>query len=302
MTVQNNIQHSLAHLIENLSQQTLPNAALYVIGTPIGNATDISLRALYVLSIADAIACEDTRTTKSLLKLYGISKPVIAAHQHNERQAANHLIQRLQKGNRIALVSDAGTPGISDPGSRIVEAVRAAGFRVIPIPGTSAVATALSASGLVSDQFYFVGFLPNKASQRKTIMEGLRHIRATLVFYEAPHRIIETIDALQHLFEPDRQIIIARELTKLFEEIHQCPLTEALAWIKENANRTRGEFVLLLEGATKENEALDAETKRILSILLSECSTSQAASLAARITGIKKNTLYQNALIIKNGK
>lgn len=286
--------------MQEVSQQVCPSATLYVVATPIGNVGDITLRALNILSLVDAIACEDTRNTAHLLTRYGLSKELIAAHEHNEREVAEKLIMRLQGGQRIALVSDAGTPAVSDPGARIVDAVRSAGLRVVPLPGASASVTALSASGLVNDRFFFAGFLPAKKMQRETALLGLATIQATLVFYEAPHRIEETLDALAAAFEPDRQIVIARELTKLFEEIHRCTLAQAPAWLAENANRQKGEFVLLVEGASPPSEEHDAETDRILGILLAECSVKQAASLAAQITGKKKNALYDRALQMKS--
>jgi 16S rRNA (cytidine1402-2'-O)-methyltransferase len=287
-------------VMHDVSHQTYPMSALYVLATPIGNAGDITLRALQVLSIVDAVACEDTRNTSHLLTRYGVSKPLIAAHRHNEREIAEKLISRLQAGERIALVSDAGTPAVSDPGARIVDAVMAAGLRVIPVPGPSAVIAALSASGLVADQFHFVGFLPAKAKQRETMLGSLRGLTGSLVFYEAPHRITETIDALSQAFEPTRQVVFARELTKLFEEIHRCPLGEAAGWVRSDRNREKGEFVIVLEGAPA-TDADGAETERILAILLSECSIKQAAALAAQITGQKKNALYARALQIKGG-
>ena len=286
-------------LLQEVSQQIYPVSTLYVVATPIGNIADISLRALHLLAIADAVACEDTRNTGHLLTRYGLSKNLIAAHQHNEREAADKLIARLQAGERIALVSDAGTPAISDPGARIVDAVRNAGLRVIPLPGASAAVSALSASGLINDQFYFAGFLPAKAKQRDTVLAGLRGITATLVFYEAPHRITESVEALAAAFEPTRQIVFARELTKLFEEIHRCPLTEAAAWLSADAHRQKGEFVVLLEGAAANTDADEVEAERILAILLAECSVKQAAALAAQITGQKKNALYERALKMK---
>jgi 16S rRNA (cytidine1402-2'-O)-methyltransferase len=286
-------------VIGEAAQQSYPTATLYIVATPIGNVTDITLRALHLLAIADVVACEDTRKTGALLTRFGLSKPMLAAHQHNEREVAEKLISRLLAGERVALVSDAGTPGVSDPGARIVDAVRAAGLRVLPLPGASAAVTALSASGLVNDQFYFVGFLPAKAKQRETALAALATVSATLVFYEAPHRIVESVEALALAFEPTRQIVFARELTKLFEEIHRCPLGEAAAWIKADANRERGEFVVLVEGASVATDAADAEAERILQILLSECSVKQAANLAAQITGRKKNALYDRALEIK---
>jgi 16S rRNA (cytidine1402-2'-O)-methyltransferase len=286
-------------VIGEAAQQSYPTATLYIVATPIGNVTDITLRALHLLAIADVVACEDTRKTGALLGRFGLSKPMLAAHQHNEREVAEKLISRLLAGERVALVSDAGTPGVSDPGARIVDAVRTAGLRVLPLPGASAAVTALSASGLVNDRFYFVGFLPAKAKQRESALAELATVPATLVFYEAPHRIVESVEALALAFAPTRQIVFARELTKLFEEIHRCPLGEAVAWIKGDANRERGEFVVLVEGASVATDAADAEAERILQILLGECSVKQAASLAAQITGRKKNALYDRALEIK---
>jgi 16S rRNA (cytidine1402-2'-O)-methyltransferase len=286
-------------LLHEVSRQSYPQSALYVLATPIGNACDISLRALHALSIADAVACEDTRNTAHLLTRYGLSKPLIAAHQHNEREAAGKLIERLRAGERIALVSDAGTPAISDPGARIVDAVLAAGLRVIPLPGASAAIAALSAAGLVQDQFHFAGFLPAKAGQRDAVLAGLRKIAATLVFYEAPHRIVDTAHALAAAFEPERRIVFARELTKMFEEIHRCPLKDGAAWLMADPNRQKGEFVILVEGAPAASDADAAETERILAILLAECPVKQAAALAAQITGKKKNALYERALELR---
>lgn len=285
--------------MNEVSRQIYPLSALYVLATPIGNVGDITLRALHVLSIVDAVACEDTRNTGHLLARYGLSKNLIAAHQHNEREVADKLIARLRAGERIALVCDAGTPAISDPGARIIDAVRAAGLRVMPLPGASAAVTALSAGGLVHDRFYFVGFLPAKAGQRDTALSSLRAMAATLIFYEAPHRIVETVNALAGIFEPKRGIVFARELTKLFEEIHRCDLSEAAAWLAADTNRQKGEFVILVEGASAATDADTAEAERILAILLTECSVKQAATLAAQITGRKKNALYERALQMK---
>lgn len=286
-------------LFDEVAQQTYPASTLYVAATPIGNIGDITLRALQALSIADAIACEDTRNTAQLLARYGLSKPLIAAHQHNEREVAERLIVRLQAGERIVLVSDAGTPAVSDPGARIVDVVRASGLRVIPLPGASAAVGALSASGLINDRFYFAGFLPARAKQRDAALVELRDVAATVVLYEAPHRIVDTVQALSQIFEASRQIVFARELTKLFEEIHRCPMSEAAAWLAADAHRQKGEFVLLLEGAPAAEKRDSAETDRILAILLAECSVKQAAALAAQITGQKKNALYERALQLK---
>lgn len=286
-------------LMDEISRQIYPGAALYVVATPIGNIGDMSLRALKVLALADAIACEDTRNTAQLLARFGLSKPLIAAHEHNEREVAQKLIARLRNGARIALVSDAGTPAVSDPGARIVDAVRAADLRVIPVPGASAGIAALSASGLVDDRFYFAGFLPAKTKQREAVLASLRHVEATLVLYEAPHRIAETLDALKTVLQPERQVVLARELTKLFEEIHRCRLADAPAWLAADANRQKGEYVVLVEGAPEQDDADAAEAERILKILLAECPMKQAATLAAHITGLKKNALYERALQLK---
>jgi 16S rRNA (cytidine1402-2'-O)-methyltransferase len=257
---------------------------------------DISLRALKTLSLCNVIACEDTRMTGQLLARLNIDKPLLSAHQHNEREVAEKIILRLQEGERIALVSDAGTPAISDPGARIVDAVIGAGLRVIPIAGASAAVAALSASGLIADQFHFVGFLPARDKQREAILDSLKSSAATLVFYEAPHRIAETIAAMVRVFEPNRQIVIARELSKVFEQIHRCPLSEATPWLSSDPNHQRGEFVVLIEAATaKDGDDLD-DAIRVLDILLEECSVSQAAALTSRITGVKKNQLYEIAL------
>ena len=300
MTESDQSLSALAPLMHDVLRQTYPAATLYVVATPIGNAADISLRALHILATVDVIACEDTRNTAHLLSRYGLSKPLIAAHQHNEREIAEKLIARLQAGERIALVSDAGTPAVSDPGARIVDAVRHAGLRVVPLPGASAVVTALSAAGLTDDAFHFIGFLPSKAGQRDTVLASLKRIRATLVFYEAPHRIVETVTALAAAFEPSRQIVLARELTKLFEETHRCALSDAAAWIAADANRQKGEFVILLEGAPDSLDAEAHEAERVLRILLQECPVKQAAALAAQITGSKKNALYERALQLKS--
>jgi 16S rRNA (cytidine1402-2'-O)-methyltransferase len=296
------IQIAQLPVMGEAAQQSYPTATLYVVATPIGNVTDITLRALHVLMLADVVACEDTRKTGALLTRFGLTKHMVAAHQHNEREAAEKLIARLRAGERVALVSDAGTPAVSDPGARIVDAVRDAGLHVVPVPGPSAAIAALSASGLVNDRFHFVGFLPAKAKQRETELSALKSMTATLVIYEAPHRIVDCVEALGAVLEPTRQVVFARELSKLFEEIHRCQLKEALAWVKADQHRERGEFVVLVEGAAPESDAGDAEAERILNILLAECSVKQAASLAAQITGRKKNALYERALQIKGGE
>lgn len=290
----------LQPLMDAMSRQQIPEATLYVIGTPIGNICDISLRALAVLDAADVVACEDTRNTRALLGAYGLTKTLVAAHQHNEREAAEQLIARLQKGERVALVSDAGTPGVSDPGARIVDSVREAGCHVVPVPGPSAVVTALSASGFPDEGFRFVGFLPTKSSQRLEVLNALKDLPATLVFYEAPHRIKAMLDALTSVFGPVRRVMIARELTKLFEETWRGTLAEAGDWLAGDSNRMRGEFVVLVEGVgVGESSGNDEEVKRILDILLASLPVSSAVAAAVRITGQKKNHLYNLALQMK---
>jgi len=299
MTEQQTIDIARLPVMGEAAQQSYPTATLYVVATPIGNVTDITLRALHLLALADVVACEDTRKTGALLQRFGLSKSTLAAHQHNEREVADKIVERLRAGQRVALVSDAGTPAVSDPGARIVDAVRAAGLNVVPLPGPSAAIAALSASGLVNDRFHFIGFLPAKSKQRETELARLARDTSTLVLYEAPHRIVDCVEALAAAFEPTRQVVFGRELSKLFEEIHRCALGEALAWVKADQHRERGEFVVLVEGATAAPDEQDAEAERVLQILLSECSVKQAANLAAQITGRKKNALYERALQIR---
>jgi 16S rRNA (cytidine1402-2'-O)-methyltransferase len=272
-------------------------ATLSIVATPIGNLGDITLRALETLKAADVIACEDTRHARHLLDHHGIRGQLLALHEHNEREAAAKLIGLLADGKNIALISDAGTPAVSDPGARAVAAVRQAGFRVIPLPGPNAAVAALSAAGLDEPHFHFAGFLPAKVGARRTAIEALKGIPATLVLYEAPHRIAETIADLAALLEPEREIVVARELTKLFEQIERLPLADAPAWLAADENRQRGEFVLLVS-APPAREGIDADSERILKLLLAELPVKQAAKLAAAITGQPKNALYERALKI----
>ena len=261
---------------------------------------DISLRALDVLTSADAVAAEDTRNTAHLLTHYGIAaQRLMALHQHNERGAAEKVIALLAQGQSVALVSDAGTPAVSDPGALLVEAVRAAGHRVIPIPGANAALAALSAAGLPAPHFLFYGFLPNKSAARCRELQALADHPYTLVFYEAPHRILECVADLQNVFGDERQIVFAREITKLFESIHKCNLAEAMDWLNADPNNQRGEFVLLVSGAAEKPEGLDAEAERVLTLLLKDLPLKQAVQLAVQITGLGKNELYQRALEIK---
>jgi 16S rRNA (cytidine1402-2'-O)-methyltransferase len=274
--------------------------ALYVVATPIGNLRDITLRALDVLAGADVVAAEDTRNTSHLLKHHGIhAKQLIAVHQHNERGAAEKMVASIQSGQSVAFVSDAGTPAVSDPGALLVQAVLAAGFKVIPIPGASAVVAALSASGIHAPHFLFYGFLPNKSAARRTVMQGLISHPYTLVFYEAPHRIVECVVDLHVVLGGDRQIVLAREVTKLFETIHSCSLAEAESWLLSDANQQRGEFVVLVSGA-QPAEGMPAETLSTLALLMEDLPLKQAVQLTAKITGANRSELYQLALEMKD--
>ena len=277
-----------------------PEAALYVVATPIGNLRDITLRALDILAAADVVAAEDTRNTAHLLTHHGISaNRLMAVHQHNERGAAEKIVTLLQAGQSVAFVSDAGTPAVSDPGALLVQAVLEAGLRVIPIPGANAAMAALSAAGLAEPHFLFYGFLPNKSAARRRALESLRDEAATLVFYEAPHRIIECAADLQAVFGAAREIVFAREITKLFENVHRCKLGAALDWLNSDPNNQRGEFVLLVSGAQPQ-PGLSAETRDTLSLLLEELPLKQAVQLATKITGAKRGELYQLALQMKS--
>lgn len=255
-------------------------------------------RSLEVLRRVSWVAAEDTRHTAPLLKHYGVSARLLAAHEHNEEAAAQQIVARLNDGESVALVSDAGTPAVSDPGARLVARVRQAGYRVIPLPGPCAAVTALSASGLTEPHFLFYGFLPAKTRQREDALRELAGLPYALVFYEAPHRILETVQSLVAVLGGARTLVIARELTKLFETIHSCPLGEALAWLQEDSNRQRGEFVLLVSGALDSGD--DREGERVLKLLLDEgLAVSQAARLAHAITGAGKNALYELALALR---
>ena len=277
------------------------STALYVVATPLGHLGDITLRAIATLKAVALIAAEDTRTSATLLQHYGIQTKTIAAHQHNEAGAAARIVALLADGHSVALISDAGTPGVSDPGARIVQAVRAAGHAVVPVPGANAAVAALSASGF-DGPFHFAGFLPPKSAARRKVLAGFKASAAALVCYEAPHRIVDLADDLAREFAATRRVVIARELTKRFETIHACTVSELAAWLKADSNQQRGEFVVLIEGAAETanaNGALDAEALRVLTILLGELPVKTAAALAARITGAAKNTLYAAALDAK---
>ena len=271
---------------------------LYVVATPIGNLDDISARALRILRDVALIAAEDTRHSVRLLQHFGIATPLAACHEHNEREHGGLFLARLQAGEDVALISDAGTPLISDPGFHLVRQVRAAGISVVPVPGACALIAALSAAGLPSDRFIFEGFLPAKAVGRRARLEALREEPRTVIFYEAPHRILECIEDMRTVLGAERPAVLARELTKTFETLKGLPLGELHDWIAADSNQQRGECVVLVSGwqAPEGEEAVSGEALRVLDLLLAELPLKRAAALAAEITGVRKNLLYQVAL------
>ena len=280
--------------------QHYPQGVLYVVATPIGNLADISLRALHVLQLVDCIACEDTRHTQGLLRQFGIDKPLLAVHEHNEMEAALGVVGRLQRGERVAYVSDAGTPAVSDPGARLVAAARSAGLGVVPLPGASSVTTALSAAGVLGvagdSGFVFAGFLPSKSGERDLAVAALQIEAKAVVVMEAPHRI----EALAQAFAPlgDRQVTVCRELTKQFEEIATVAASQLSSWLAAGSQRTRGEFVLVLHPAVQAQPKEDG--RRVLQLLLAELPLKTAVKLAADITSAPRNDLYDLALQLKN--
>ena len=279
--------------------QHYPQGMLYVVATPIGNLADISLRALHVLQLVDCIACEDTRHTQGLLRQFGIDKTLLAVHEHNELEAAVGVIDRLQRGERVAYVSDAGTPAVSDPGARLVAAVRSVGYGVMPLPGASSVTTALSAAGMLGDSgFVFAGFLPSKAGERDQAITVLQSEPKAVVLMEAPHRIEALALAMAPLAH--RLVTICRELTKQFEEIATVTADQFAAWLALGAQRTRGEFVLVLHPAPQ--AAPKDDGRRVLHLLLAELPLKTAVKLAAEITGAPRNDLYDAALKLKNNE
>ena len=281
--------------------QNHPTHTLYVVATPIGNLADISLRALHVLRLVDAVACEDTRHTQQLLRAYGLDRPagqLLAVHQHNEAESAQGVLDRLAQGQRVAYVSDAGTPAISDPGARLVTAVRAAGYRVLPLPGASSVVTVLSAAGMTGDTgFVFAGFLPSKSAERQSAVQALAAEPRAVVLLEAPHRIEALAQALAVLGE--RRVTLGRELTKQFEQIETVKAQDLATWLADKPERQRGEFALVLHDAPVATSA--GEGERVLKLLLPELPLKTAVKLAADISGESKNALYDRALQIKQG-
>ena len=274
------------------------SACLYIVSTPIGNLDDITLRAIEVLRRVDRVVAEDTRHSRRLLDHLGITRPMLALHEHNEDDATAGVLSLLETGETLALVSDAGTPLISDPGFPLVRACRERGFKVVPVPGVSALITALSVSGLPTDRFRFEGFLPRKQAARIAQLESLSNEPATLVFYESAHRILGALEDMVDVFGSQRTVVMARELTKLYETVKSASLNDLLAWIKTDENQRKGEFVLLLAGAETEGNNVRISTDSLLRTLLDEMPLKQAAHLAAKISGGKKNLLYQRALEI----
>lgn len=283
--------------------QQYPAATLYLVATPIGNLADLSLRAIHCLGLADALACEDTRQGGALLRHLGLHKPLIALHQHNEREASAAVIARLAAGERVAYASDAGTPAISDPGAVLVQAVVAAGHRVLPLPGPSSAVTALSVAGDTAAQgFAFTGFLPTKAGERRTALQALLAVeRQSQVVFEAPHRIAELAALLAEL-APARRVTVCRELTKQFETVHTAEAGTLPAWFAGDAQRLRGEFVLVLHACAAVvagEDDLPDEARRVLALLVAELPLKQAVALAAQISGAPRNRLYDAALALK---
>jgi 16S rRNA (cytidine1402-2'-O)-methyltransferase len=271
---------------------------LYVVATPIGNLGDVTQRALATLRAVHMVFAEDTRHTRGLLAHHGIAAKLAALHEHNEREASRELVRHLEEGRDVALVTDAGTPAISDPGAHAVAAARTAGFDVVPVPGPNAAIAALSVAG-VPGPFAFAGFLPSKPSARRKALQWWRDFPHTLVLYEAPHRILECVDDLARVLGPDRAVVLARELTKAFETVHACALGEARAWLEADPDRTRGEFVVIVSGAAVPDEPRTADGERVLRLLVDAVPVKTAVQLAAAITGGSRNELYAQALALK---
>ncbi len=290
----------MASAAEHREPDEGPKPALYVVATPIGNLRDISLRALDLLKSVAVVAAEDTRVTAKLFNHYGIANRLVALHEHNEKRVAPQLLAQLAAGKAVALVSDAGTPGISDPGAQLVAAARDAGYAVIPVPGANAAVAAISASGLTAPHFMFYGFLPARAGERGRELAALAGLACALVFYEAPHRVADSVADMRLAFGGGRRIVIARELTKMFETIHACTLDEAVGWLAASDDHRRGEFVLIVEGMARlRGEEGERGARHVLEVLLTELPLKQAVALAARITGGQRNALYEQALELK---
>ncbi len=277
---------------------SIESGVLYVVATPLGNLADITYRAVQVLKNVDLIAAEDTRHSGLLLRHYAIDTPMISLHEHNERAQVRGLLERLQGGESVALISDAGTPLISDPGFRLVAAGHEAGVRVSPIPGPSALIAALSAAGVPTDRFVFEGFLPAKAAARRQRLQTLKFDTRTLVFFEASHRIAVSLDDMRRCLGDTRSAVVGRELTKVFEELHGDTLEALCQWIHADPNRLRGEFVVMVDGAAPTQDQNAADTRRALTLLLAELPLKTAVRLTAALTGQKKNEVYEMALAL----
>lgn len=285
-------------VMAGLAEQEMPAGALYVVGLPIGNAADITLRALWVLARVNAVAAEDTRVTAPLLARYGIGTPLLAAHQHNERRVSGTLVERLRAGQRIALVTDAGTPGISDPGARIVSAVLDAGLRVIPVPGAASTAAAISAAGLKEGSFRHVGFLPTGLRERERKLRQVAADPDASVLFEAPHRIRALLAALTAALTPERRVVIARELTKKFESISAHPAAALAALAAEE----RGEYVVIIDAAAEAAASvLDDAARGWLEALLEELPPARAAAVVSQRTGVAREAVYETALELRRG-
>ncbi|CAM3895774.1 16S rRNA (cytidine(1402)-2'-O)-methyltransferase [Bordetella bronchialis] len=297
--------HAWRRVAERVAAQQWPPATLYVVATPIGNLGDLSLRAWQALSRADVIAAEDTRESRTLLDAWGIATPLMAAHRHNEAAAAQAIRERLAQGQRVALVSDAGAPAVSDPGARIVRAVRQAGHAVVPVPGPSAVIAALMASGVTTDEnpaYVFAGFPPPKSAARQRWLAQWCGVPAPVVMFESPHRLAATLADMRHVLGGQREVTIARELTKRFEEVATMPLEQAADWLGAQPHRGQGEFVLIAHAAPAkdaEDTGVDAATDTLLDALLESVSVRDAARIAARISGLPRDVLYARALARK---
>ena len=282
---------------------SMNTGTLFVVATPIGNRADITERAIHVLSDVDLIAAEDTRHSKSLLQFLNIATPLVAYHEHNEEVKTPQLIEKILRGQSIALISDAGTPLISDPGYRLVKAAHEAGIKVSPLPGACAAIAALSVSGLPTDRYRFEGFPPAKSLARQAYFEGLIKESATLIFYESCHRIRASLADMVAIFGDQRIAVLAREITKAFETIRKAPLSELLVLVSEDENQRKGEFVLIIQGAEvddAESSVVQVDVDRLLEILVNELPVKQASELVAKITGFKKNQLYKKALEMKS--
>ncbi|OUS30542.1 16S rRNA (cytidine(1402)-2'-O)-methyltransferase [Thalassotalea sp. 42_200_T64] len=282
-----------------MSQITVNPGTFYVVATPIGNLLDLSQRAIEVLSQVDLIACEDTRHTGRLLSAYNIKNKTLSLHDHNERQRQEYVAELLQQGKSIALVSDAGTPLISDPGFHVVRYLREQNLAVVPVPGACAAIAALSVAGLPTDRFTFEGFLPSKSGARQSKLNDLASEPRTMVFYDAPRRAIDTVQDINEVLGGDRQIVIARELTKTFETIHADTAANILAWLNQDPNQLKGEMVLIIEGAHIDPNDIPEVAIKTLKLLLGEMKPKKACAIAAEIHGVKKNALYQIALDMK---